>query len=162
MREILEQAWQQAIPQTSGPGNEEPVRISVCYETEFGPDLRELSLSRQLSIEEAIHLHTNRIYRVYMIGFLPGFTYLGKLDPRLETPRKTRPVPVLAGSVGIAGNQAGIYSLNSPGGWHIIGRTPVKLFDPAKGIPVRLKTGDQVQFYPVSREEYLEIAGGSA
>jgi inhibitor of KinA len=106
-----------------------------------------------------VRIHISAVYRVYMIGFLPGFAYLGKLDPRLATPRKTRPVPVAAGSVGIAGSQGGIYPLNSPGGWNIIGRTPVKLFDPEKEMPARLKIGDHVQFYPVTKEEFRGLAG---
>lgn len=89
-----------------------------------------------------------------MIGFLPGFAYLGQLDEKLVIPRKLKPVPVLAGSVGIAGGQTGIYSLNCPGGWQIIGRTAVKLFDAEATIPVKLQAGDRVGFYPISREEF--------
>jgi inhibitor of KinA len=99
------------------------------------------------------------VYRVYMVGFLPGFPYLGTLDERLCMHRKPQPVNVPAGGVGIAGMQTGIYSLNSPGGWQIIGRTPVKLFDPAADPPVRLQAGDQVRFYPVSPEEYRQWSG---
>jgi inhibitor of KinA len=90
-----------------------------------------------------------------MIGFLPGFPYLGKVDPRLEVPRKIRPVPVIAGGVGIAGLQTGIYSLNSPGGWQIIGRTPIRLFDRDADPPVLLRTGDRIRFYPVSSADFL-------
>jgi inhibitor of KinA len=93
-----------------------------------------------------------------MIGFLPGFPYLGRIDRRLEIGRKSRPVPVAAGGVGIAGNQTGIYPVNSPGGWQIIGRTPVKLFDPEKEVPVRLNIGDRVQFYGVNREEFEALS----
>jgi inhibitor of KinA len=89
-----------------------------------------------------------------MIGFLPGFAYMGTTDPRLHIPRKSQPVPVTAGGVGIAGIQTGIYPLNSPGGWQIIGRTPSKLFTPENDPPVKLQAGDKVQFYPISREEF--------
>jgi inhibitor of KinA len=92
-----------------------------------------------------------------MIGFLPGFSYMGRVDRRLELPRKKIPVTVQAGGVGIAGMQTGIYPLNSPGGWQIIGRTPVRLFDPGVYPPVRLQTGDQVKFYPVGDAEFHRI-----
>src|SRR5882724_4106361 len=156
MRARLEEACQLAPAQAIA--DEEVMRIPVCYEGEFAPDLLPLSEKKQIDPAGLIRLHSSGIYRVYMIGFLPGFAYLGKLDQRLETPRKNRPVPVLAGSVGIAGYQGGIYPLNSPGGWHIIGRTPLKMFDPEKEVPVRLKTGDRVQFFPVTRDEYRELA----
>jgi inhibitor of KinA len=94
-----------------------------------------------------------------MIGFLPGFPYLGTVDPRLQVPRKARPVTVHAGAVGIAGEQTGIYPLNSPGGWIIIGRTPLRLFDPDADPPVRLQMGDQVQFYPISPQEFDGLSG---
>jgi len=89
-----------------------------------------------------------------MLGFLPGFSYMGIVDDKLVTPRKSKPVPVIAGSVGIAGSQTGIYPLNSPGGWHIIGRTPVKQFDALADPPVKLKTGDHVKFYPITKREF--------
>lgn len=129
-------------------------RIPVCYEGEYAPDLAWVAQQRGLSADAVIELHTAAVYRVYMIGFLPGFPYLGTVDQRLEVPRKTRPVPVAAGGVGIAGLQTGIYTLNSPGGWSIIGRTPTTLFDPEGNPPVRLQTGDRVQFYPISAAEF--------
>ncbi len=130
------------------------VHIPVCYEPGFGVDLYAMAASKQLSAEEIIELHTARTYRVYTIGFLPGFSYMAEVDERLITPRKIRPAPVAAGGVGIAGAQTGIYPLNSPGGWHIIGRTPVKQFDAATKELVKLKVGDRVQFYRIGREEY--------
>ena len=130
------------------------IRIPVCYEPEFGVDLNIMAASKQMSAEEIIELHIARTYRVYTIGFLPGFSYMAEVDERLITPRKIRPEPVAAGGVGIAGAQTGIYPLNSPGGWHIIGRTPVKQFDAATKELVKLKVGDRVQFYRISREEY--------
>lgn len=155
IRQLLEDAWvatDRAFPPVSD--ETELIRIPVCYGARFGPDLEGLSIKLKMSPDDIITLHSSIIYRVYMIGFLPGFPYLGRIDPRLETGRKMSPVPVAAGGVGIAGNQTGIYPVNSPGGWQIIGRTPVKLFDPAKEPPVRLCTGDRVQFFAVSKEEF--------
>ncbi|WP_431216748.1 5-oxoprolinase subunit B family protein [Puia sp. P3] len=104
--------------------------------------------------DEVIGLHSSNEYRVYMVGFLPGFPYLGKTDARLEVARKSQPAPVRAGGVGIAGLQTGIYPLSSPGGWRIIGQTPVVLFNPKADPPVHLQTGDRVQFYPISGSEF--------
>jgi inhibitor of KinA len=134
------------------------IRIPVCYAGEYGPDLDEVSKAKGISPQEVVSLHCSRTYRVYMIGFLPGFPYLARLDERLTIRRKDRPVPVTAGGVGIAGDQTGIYTLNSPGGWQIIGRTPLNLFDASAAVPVLLKTGDQVQFFPVTTDEFLRIA----
>jgi len=133
------------------------IRIPVCYDEIFAPDLRALATGKQTSIWEIIALHTARIYRVYTIGFLPGFSYMASLDEKLVTPRKSSPEPVAAGSVGIAGAQTGIYPLDSPGGWHIIGRTPVKQFDACTKELVKLKVGDNVQFYGISREEFENV-----
>jgi inhibitor of KinA len=160
IRILLEEAWA-ATEGELPPFQEERelIRIPVCYGGAFGPDLEGLSATLKISQEGIIDLHSTFIYRVYMIGFLPGFPYLGRIDPRLEAGRKSRPVPVAAGGVGIAGNQTGIYPVNSPGGWQIIGRTPLKLFDPEKELPVRLNIGDHVQFYGVSREEFEAWTG---
>jgi inhibitor of KinA len=133
------------------------VRLPVCYEAAFAPDLEWVAREIGLSREEVIGIHCSAIYRVYMIGFLPGFSYMGRVDRRLELPRKKFPVTVQAGGVGIAGMQTGIYPLNSPGGWQIIGRTPVRLFDPRMDPPVRLQAGDQVQFYPVADAEFHRV-----
>jgi inhibitor of KinA len=130
------------------------IRIPVCYDEEFGTDLTEISISTKLSLEEIIERHVSRRYRVYMLGFLPGFAYLGEIDPLLTMPRKQSPVEVMAGSVGIVSNQTGIYPLNSPGGWQIIGRTPVQLFERDERVPVKLKPGDEVQFYQIRRDEF--------
>jgi inhibitor of KinA len=130
------------------------IRIPVCYGAAFGMDLYKLAAEKQMAPEEIIELHTARTYRVYTIGFLPGFSYMAEVHEKLITPRKPIPEPVAAGSVGIAGSQTGIYPLNSPGGWHIIGRTPVKQFDADTKELVKLKVGDQVQFYSISEEEY--------
>jgi inhibitor of KinA len=154
LQKILEHAVEQAV--ASMVGEEEPIGIPVCYGGSFGPDLLPVSDTTGVPPEELIHLHGSRVYRVYMIGFLPGFPYLGKIDPRLSLPRKPVPVPVNAGSVGIVGIQSGIYPLNSPGGWHIIGRTPLKMFDPLAENPTRLKTGDRVRFFPIGPGEFEE------
>jgi inhibitor of KinA len=136
------------------PGRE-VVPIPVCYEGEYAPDLEAVAREKGLLPGEVIDLHCSVEYRIYMIGFLPGFPYMGKIDPRIEIPRKMRPVPVIAGGVGIAGSQTGIYPLNSPGGWQIIGRTPLRLFSLHTDPPILLRAGDRVRFYPVSTAEFL-------
>jgi len=131
------------------------IHIPVCYGDEYGPDLDELAAYHQMPVAEVIELHRRPVYTVYMIGFTPGFPYLGGLDARLVTPRKKEPrgrVP--AGSVGIADRQTGIYSTDSPGGWQIIGRTPVKLFDLTRTEPFLLKAGDRVRFTPIAKEAF--------
>jgi len=130
------------------------VNIPVCYDPEFAPDLLRVLKEKKLSKEELVSLHSGKKYRVYMLGFLPGFPYMGEVDERLLVPRKKQPENVIAGSVGIAGKQTGVYTLDSPGGWQIIGKTPVKLFDTGKSDPVLLKAGDIVQFHPITADEY--------
>jgi antagonist of KipI len=131
------------------------IEIPVCYAEEFGIDLRELSESLQLSKEDIIHLHSKDLYKVFMMGFTPGFAYMGKLNEQLFTSRKSQPrLHVPPGSVAIAGNQTGIYPLQTPGGWNIIGRTPSQLFNKQKQNPFLLKTGDSVTFIPVTKEEF--------
>jgi inhibitor of KinA len=156
-----EQAGTAGQPGTNGRsasgGN--TFRIPVCYEKEYAPDLEWVAIEKGLSAAEVIELHCAVIYRVYMVGFLPGFSYMGSVDQRLELPRKPLPVNVVAGGVGLTGRQTGIYPLNSPGGWQIIGRTPTKLFDAGTNPPVRLQSGDRVQFYPVSGVEFRDLSG---
>jgi inhibitor of KinA len=131
------------------------VEIPVCYGNGFGPDLEEMAAFHHLTEEEIITIHSGAIYQVYMIGFTPGFPYMGGLDPRLNTPRKEVPRKLVpAGTVGIAGQQTGIYPLDSPGGWQLIGRTTIKLFDLIRSEPFYLKPGDQVTFTPISKEEF--------
>ena len=121
----------------------------------FGIDLHELSALLQLSIEEIIQLHTGKSYHVFMIGFTPGFPYMGTVDERLPTQRKTQPrLQVPPGSVAIAGNQTGMYPFATPGGWNIIGRTPINIFDLQKENPFLLKAGDEVKFIPVTKEVF--------
>jgi len=131
--------------------------IPVCYETEYANDLESMAVLKQLSREKIIDLHTSKQYRVYMIGFLPGFPYMGEVDPQLIQARKPKPSPVKEGSVGIAGAQTGIYPFNSPGGWNIIGRTPYNLFNAELAKPVWLKPGDLVKFYAIGKEEFESI-----
>ena len=131
------------------------LEIPVCYGVEFGPDLEEVAACHGLTTEEVVRLHATPVYQVYLIGFTPGFPFLGGLDPRLFTPRKKTPRKcVPAGSVGLADQQTGIYSLDSPGGWQLIGRTPVKLFDLNREDPFFLKPGDQVRFRPIGPDEF--------
>jgi len=135
------------------------VDIPVAYGGEFGPDLADVTSFARLSIEETIALHASVEYRVYMLGFSPGFPYLGPVPdaiamPRLPTPR----AKVLAGSVGIAGPQTGIYPLDTPGGWRVIGRTPLKLYDQARPKPFLLEPGDSVRFVRIDRQEFERLA----
>ena len=131
------------------------VRIPVCYAQQFAPDIAPLAALHGISIEEVIAIHSGTNYRVYMIGFLPGFPYMAMVNQKIQTPRLPKPrARVPAGAVGIAGAQTGIYPTDSPGGWQLIGQTPLKIFDLAKDNPVLLQPGDEVQFYPVSIEEF--------
>ncbi len=133
-------------------------RIPVVYGDDYGPDLEEVARYHQVSPEEVIRLHCSKSYLIYMIGFMPGFPYMGELPQALVTPRlKTPRLSVPKGSVAIAQRQTGIYSIRSPGGWHILGRTPVELFDPEKAPPALLQMGDFVQFYAICEKEFNEI-----
>lgn len=132
--------------------------IPVCYDEEFGLDLNLLSKQNKLSIPEIIQLHTSSIYTVYFIGFLPGFLYLGGLDKRLRIPRKESPrMEVQKGAVGIGENQTGIYPKTSPGGWQIIGKSPVSFFDKYANPPCVILPGDKVKFYSISKNEFNVI-----
>ncbi len=132
-----------------------PVRIPVCYGGAYGPDMEELAAFHAMTADQVIRLHTGPEYYVYMIGFTPGFPYLGGLDERLFTPRKKEPRKLVsAGSVGIADRQTGIYSIDSPGGWQLIGKTPLKLFDRQHPDPFLLNPGDFLQFVPITEDEF--------
>jgi inhibitor of KinA len=152
--------------QESPPLEPRQVEIPTAYGREFGPDIAFVAEHHGLSVEEVIRLHSGAIYTVYMLGFTPGFPYLGGLPARLATPRLATPrQSVPAGSVGIAGPQTGIYPLATPGGWQLIGRTPAALFDPGRTPPALLEPGDQVRFVPISAEEFaalLQEAGRGA
>ena len=136
------------------------VRIPVCYSEGFGPDLGAVSEHAGLSREEVIRRHTSADYRVYMLGFRPGFPYLGGLDPAIACPRRGTPRQrVEGGSVGIAGNQTGVYPETSPGGWNIIGRTPLRLFDEESGTAL-LSAGDTVRFEEIPESVFETIVRG--
>ncbi len=138
------------------------VHIPVCYAPRFGHDQKFVSSHVGLSVQQIISLHVSKIYRVFMLGFLPGFAYMGCVDKQIFVPRKSTPaLQTPAGSVGIAGEQTGIYPLTSPGGWQIIGRTPLHLFNSALCAPVLLEAGDEVQFYSISEYEFENFKGGN-
>lgn len=135
--------------------NTRVVEIPVCYGGEFGPDISEVASLNNLQTEEVIALHTKPVYLVHMIGFAPGFPYLGGLSPKLITPRKENPrKSIPKGSVGIAGSQTGVYTLDTPGGWQLIGRTPIELFNFNRDIPSLLKAGDRVKFKSITATEF--------
>ena len=132
--------------------------IPVCYGGQYGPDMTNLKEHAGLSEEEIIAIHSGSDYLIYMLGFLPGFPYLGGLDERIHIPRLASPrIKIPAGSVGIGGAQTGIYPLDSPGGWQLLGQTPVKTYDPERETPILFEAGDYIRFVPVSEVEYLEI-----
>lgn len=134
------------------------VEIPVCYGGSHGPDLNQVARHCGFAPEEIIARHSAVTYPIYMIGFSPGFPFLGGLDPCLHTPRLATPrTRVPAGSVGIANAQTGIYPIESPGGWQIIGRTPLRLFQPDHRVPFRYQVGDQLRFIPIEQEEYHQI-----
>ena len=134
------------------------VEIPICYDVSLGIDLIEMSLEKKMSITDIIAAHTSKLYRVYLIGFLPGFPYMGIVDESIATPRKKSPrTKIEAGNVGIADAQTGIYPSDSPGGWNIIGKTPLKMFDAKKEYPVFLQPGDDVQFKQISLEQFREL-----
>jgi inhibitor of KinA len=133
--------------------------VPVLYGGDTGPDLEEVARHCNMSGKEVISIHCSPEYLVYMLGFTPGFCYLGGMDQRIAAPRKRNPaLRILSGSVGIADNQTGIYPIESPGGWQIIGRTPLKLFDPARKPEFLIRAGDKIKFEPVTREEFEKIA----
>ncbi|MDP3313374.1 5-oxoprolinase subunit PxpB [Lutibacter sp.] len=132
--------------------------IPVCYDLEFGIDLSYISTFKQLEIKQIIEFHINQKYTVYGIGFLPGFLYLGELNQNLIIPRRDTPRNnVDKGSVAIAGNQTGIYPQNSPGGWHVIGKTPIQLFNAFQNPPIEIMPNDTLQFYQISKKEYFKM-----
>jgi inhibitor of KinA len=142
-----------AVPQTEHP--KQTVSIPTCYGGSFGPDLDDVASYCGITTQDVINLHSQAVYTVYMIGFVPGFAYLGGMTALLETPRKATPrQSIPAGSVGIAGKQTGIYPLQTPGGWQLIGQTPLLLFNASKQQPALLKAGDQVRFEPVTPQQF--------
>jgi len=139
----------------------ETIEIQVAYGDDFGPDLEFVAQHNNLTPEEVIQIHTSGTYLIYMLGFTPGFPFLGGLSEKIFTPRLEKPRQLVpAGSVGIANNQTGIYPIDSPGGWQLIGKTPIKLYDPTGSPPILLRAGNYLKFKKISREEFQEIAGG--
>lgn len=148
LEEMLSQSFEQVETQSR------IMRIPVCYGGEHGYDLDALATATNLKSAEVIAIHSNRTYKVFMMGFLPGFSYLSPIDERIKMPRKSQPQPVPAGSVGIAGIQTGIYPVQSPGGWQIIGRTPLKMFDKDNDPAILLQPGDTIEFFPITADEF--------
>ena len=133
----------------------EPIVIPVCYGGDLGPDLAAVAAFGGVSADDVIAIHAEATYRVFMLGFVPGFAYMGLVDLRIAAPRHTTPrLRVPLGSVGIAGVQTGIYPAETPGGWQLIGRTPLKPFDASRAEPFLMKAGDAVRFTPIDRAEY--------
>ena len=136
----------------------EPIRLPVCYGGQYGPDIAEVSSYAQCSERDVVSRHSSVTYRVYMLGFLPGFAYLGKVDQLIAIPRRKSPrLFVHAGSVGIAGQQTGVYPSQSPGGWQIIGRCPARLLDWSMEQPFLLCSGKTVRFDPISEDDYQRM-----
>jgi inhibitor of KinA len=142
-----------SVPQDSDAT--EPIRVPVCYGGDFGPDLVDVAKFAGVTESEAAQIHASTTYRVFMLGFLPGFAYMGTVDSRIAAPRRPTPrTRVPAGSVAIAGQQTGIYPSESPGGWQLIGRTPLRPFDPLRAAPSVFSAGDLVRFYPIQAADF--------
>ena len=141
--------------------NPHTVEIPVCYGNECGPDLDYVAEVNGLSIDDVISIHLSGEYHVYMIGFSPGFPFIGGMSEKIAAPRRSSPrLKIPAGSVGIAGMQTGIYPIETPGGWQLIGRTPIKLFRPDKPNPSLIKAGDKIHFTRISIDEYIDWGRG--
>lgn len=134
------------------------ILLPVCYDAEYAPDIALLAQKTTLSVDDIIGIHSNKIYRVYAIGFSPGFGYLGQLDPQIQVPRLATPrTRVPAGSVAIAGQYTSVYPQDTPGGWWLIGQCPIPMFDKKRSTACTLSVGDSVQFNPVSSREFQKI-----
>ena len=162
--QVLEKIVRQLVRQTlvSDPmlseNTDRTLKIPVCYEAPFALDIEELSKQKDMTPQQIINYHTGVSYRVYMLGFLPGFVFMGKLPEQLKCRRRNTPrLRVPKGSVGMAGFQTGIYPSVSPGGWQIIGRTPVDIFDPKASDPFVFSPGDTVVFHSVSKSEFSSV-----
>ncbi len=149
------------LSDTKAESGEEEIRIveiPTMYGSEYGPDIEYVAEHNHITVDEVIKIHTGTDYLVYMLGFTPGFTYLGGMSEKIATPRLPSPrTAIPAGSVGIAGSQTGMYPSETPGGWQLIGRTPVKLYNPESEPPVLLNAGDYVRYVSVNQQEYDEI-----
>ena len=152
----LEREAAGAVP--SARSASDVIRIPVCYGGELGPDLADVAAFGGIPESQAIALHTDATYRVFMLGFMPGFAYLGIVDARIAAPRRETPrVRVPRGAVGIAGSQTGVHPVEAPSGWQLIGRTPVRPFDSARAEPFLMKPGDSVRFYPIDRAKFDQM-----
>jgi KipI family sensor histidine kinase inhibitor len=164
MTQIVKKAFK--APFQEGTHHKRTVKIPVCYDAPFGPDIEYVASHAGISVSEVIKIHTSVPYLVYMLGFQPGFPYLGGLDERIHTPRLETPrIRLEAGSVGIGGGQTGLYPMESPGGWQIIGVTPVRCYNPDKDVPIPYMAGDHIKFESITEEEFhrlreLDLSGG--
>lgn len=158
VRKAIRQAAESKTEGEQGEGN--LVALPVYYSTESGPDLESLAQNTGLSVEEVIRIHSEMEYRVYAIGFAPGFAYLGEVDPRIAAPRLSTPrLKVPRGAVAIADRQTAVYPAVSPGGWNLIGLCPTRMFDPQAEPTMPVSVGDRVTFKPIDREEFLSLGG---
>ncbi|PRS68243.1 5-oxoprolinase subunit PxpB [Bacillus sp. NMTD17] len=150
---LLEEKWQEGVQ-----SKRRIVDIPVCYGGELGPDLEEVARINRLTTEEVVRIHTAGTYLVYMIGFAPGFPFLGGLSEKIAAPRRETPrMSIPKGSVGIAGKQTGVYPISTPGGWQLIGQTPLPLFYPDEKVPSLLRAGDEVRFVQMSEKEFFSM-----
>lgn len=157
LRSLLGRLDQASLPPS------DVLEIPVLYGGEEGPDLEFVAQHAGKTPEEVIRIHSSTEYLIYMLGFTPGFTYLGGMSEEIATPRLTTPrVKIPAGSVGIAGAQTGVYPIDSPGGWQLIGRTPVRMYDPDRETPILPQAGQYIHFYPIDRAEFDRIAAQEA
>lgn len=156
--EIMSEKVKQVIKLSADTRNhvqKRVVKVPVCYAMKYALDIQEIANIKNLSVAEVIQLHVQKKYRVYMLGFLPGFPYMGEVDERIVMPRKNQPrVKITAGSVGVAAAQTGIYPFDSPGGWNIIGRTPLQIFNKEETNITLFEPGDEVEFYSISEDEF--------
>jgi len=156
--DFLQEQWLVMQSNTSEEETNRHLHIPICYDEEFALDMQRVMDYTGLSFEEIKNLHMSQVYSVYLIGFLPGFPYLGDLDSQLFVPRLAKPRSLVsASSVGIGGGQTGIYPLDSPGGWNIIGKTPLNIFDLNRNETFIFALGDHVQFYEITKQAFLEI-----
>jgi inhibitor of KinA len=160
IRRAIAAGSQRGRRRTTAPSDIRMVEIPVCYDPEFALDIDDVARRADVSPSEVIHLHSAAEYRVACIGFVPGFPFLAGLPKKLATPRRDVPrKEIPAGSVGIGGAQTGVYPLRSPGGWNLIGRTPLRLFDPEENPPTLLRAGERVRFRAITRDEFESLKG---
>lgn len=158
LEQVVAHAWDVTVPEGAAA---RVVEIPVCYGGDHGPDLEAVAAFAGCGADEVVRRHSAGTYRVYMLGFLPGFAYLGTVDESIGMPRRPSPRErVPGGSVGIANRQTGVYPCDSPGGWQLIGRTPWRMFDAARPVPAVVQAGDQVRFQPVPADQWDVLAGG--